>query len=111
MDDRTLLDRIQQALATNAAWRREQARLEEIRVKIRTLTPREREVMDQLIDGKTLKQIASQFAISVQTAAKHRSRVLDKLRVANDVELVRVINPLREGEQGTQLFSGLPSER
>jgi FixJ family two-component response regulator len=98
VDDRLLLERIQQALAKDAAWRREDARLEEIRVKIRTLTPREREVMDRLVEGKTIKQIAAQFTISVQTAAKHRTRVLDKMRVANDVELAGLVNSLREGE-------------
>lgn len=52
------------------------------------LTPREAEVMDLIVSGKSQKQIASQLAISVQTAAKHRAKVLDKLRVRNDVELV-----------------------
>ncbi len=53
------------------------------------LTPREAEVMDLILRGKTLKQIASELQITIQTAAKHRSRVHDKIGVENDVALVR----------------------
>ena len=56
-----------------------------------TLTPREHEVMELMLTGKTQKQIAAELQVSVQTAAKHRAKVLEKLRVANDVELLRVM--------------------
>jgi DNA-binding CsgD family transcriptional regulator len=55
-----------------------------------TLTQRESEVMHLLITGKSLKQVAAELGIGVKTAAKHRARVLEKLDVANDVELVRL---------------------
>jgi DNA-binding NarL/FixJ family response regulator len=54
------------------------------------LTPREREVMFLIVSGKTQKQIAAQLEVSIQTAAKHRARVLQKVNVHNDVELTRV---------------------
>ena len=47
--------------------------------------------MERLIAGKALKQIAGEFEISLQTAARHRSRVLEKLEVVNDVELTRLV--------------------
>jgi DNA-binding CsgD family transcriptional regulator len=59
------------------------------------LTPRENEVMDLIVAGKTQKEIAAALAISVQTAAKHRARVLDKLDVKNDVELLRLALQMR----------------
>lgn len=58
--------------------------------RISQLTPREAEVMDLIVEGKSQKQIAAAFGISIQTAAKHRAKVLEKLRVTNDVELVRL---------------------
>jgi len=56
---------------------------------IETLSPREREVMGLIEAGKSMKQIASELGISVQTCSKHRARVLEKMGVNNDVELVR----------------------
>ena len=55
------------------------------------LTPREAEVMDLIVSGRSQKQIAAALDISMQTAAKHHARVLRKLNVDNDVELVRLV--------------------
>jgi DNA-binding CsgD family transcriptional regulator len=54
------------------------------------LTARESEVMDLMLTGRTQKQIAAELKVSVQTAAKHRAKVLEKLGVVNDVELLRL---------------------
>jgi DNA-binding NarL/FixJ family response regulator len=62
----------------------------EAKVRVSELTPREAEVMELIVEGKSQKQVAATFGISIQTAAKHRSKVLEKLGVANDVELVRL---------------------
>lgn len=53
------------------------------------LTPREREVMRLVCDGRSTKEVARLLAISVKTAENHRSRVLDKLTLSNTAELVR----------------------
>ena len=59
--------------------------------KLESLSPREREVMELIAAGKTMKQVATQLEISIQTCSKHRARVLEKLDVGNDVELVRLL--------------------
>lgn len=59
--------------------------------RLATLSPRESQVMQLLVAGNSLKQIAAKFDISFQTAAKHRIKVQEKLGVANDVELVRFV--------------------
>ncbi len=58
-------------------------------LQLELLTAREREVMDLLVRGKSLKQIALDLGISIQTSAKHRSRLLEKLKVPSDMELLR----------------------
>lgn len=63
----------------------------EIAARLALLTPREREVMDMLVAGKGLKQIAVELDVSGQTAAKHRSRVLEKLQVDGNVAMVRLV--------------------
>ncbi len=81
VDDRDLLSRVAEIIAPvlNA------------RLKRAALTPREAEVMDLIVSGRSQKQIAAALEISMQTAAKHRARVLRKLNVDNDVELVRLV--------------------
>ena len=44
-----------------------------------------------IVSGKSQKRIASELGISFQTAAKHREKVLTKLQVGNDVEVVRTL--------------------
>lgn len=52
------------------------------------LTPREGEYLTYLLEGWSIKTLANHFRVSVQTAAKHRARVLRKLNAENEVELV-----------------------
>jgi len=56
--------------------------------RVAELTPREKEVLERLIEGCSLKKISGELKISLQTAAKHRTSVLTKLQLENDVELV-----------------------
>lgn len=88
-----LLGRIQRAIDQDAARRRELVLRLEIRSRISRLTPREREVMDMITAGLTLKQIASALGVSVQTASKHRMRVLEKMEASTDVALARLAVP------------------
>ena len=60
-----------------------------------TLTPREREVLQLVAEGKSTKEIAVDLHISVRTADIHRKRVMDKLGFDNVAELIRYA--LREG--------------
>ncbi len=53
------------------------------------LTPREREVMHLVCEGKSTKEVARILEIGVKTAENHRSRILDKLELSNTAELVR----------------------
>ena len=68
------------------------------------LTPREREVLGYLADGKPNKVIAIELGISQRTAEAHRARVFAKLAVRNAVELVRLMcgPPIRLAEPDVQ---------
>jgi len=59
------------------------------------LTPREREIVDELIDGKRNRRIAEQFFISEKTVSTHRTRAFQKLNISTTAELVRLA--LRHG--------------
>lgn len=85
------LDHIQRAIEHERNCRRAREDTPHLVPQTETLTPREREVMDLIATGKTMKQIAGRLQISIQTCSKHRARVLEKLDVDTDVELVRLL--------------------
>lgn len=89
VNDQLLLGRIQNAIDQDARNRTARSVSAEVKALVEQLTPREKEVMEFLIEGWTIKQIANELGITLQTVAKHRARVLQKLRVNTDVELAR----------------------
>ena len=54
-----------------------------------TLSPREMEVFRQVVQGRTIKEIAAGFALSEKTVATYRARISEKLRLSTRVELTR----------------------
>lgn len=59
------------------------------------LTPRERQVLQLVAEGKTTKEIAAMLGVSVKTTESHRTRVMHKLGVRTAAALVRYA--IREG--------------
>jgi two-component system response regulator FixJ len=58
--------------------------------RLRTLTPRERQVVDLLCEGQSNKIIAGKLGISVRTAEHHRAHVMEKLGARSLPALVRM---------------------
>ncbi|NIP72958.1 MAG: response regulator transcription factor [Gammaproteobacteria bacterium] len=89
-DNQLLLNRIAQALEEAADEReRWQAAMEAAELLDR-LTPRERETMDLLVEGKLNKQIAADLGISVRTVEAHRAKIMEKLDARSLSDLVRL---------------------
>jgi two-component system, LuxR family, response regulator FixJ len=86
VNDMVLLDHIRKALTRDVERRRQGA---EFAARMNQLTPREKVVLDMLISGKNLKQIAIASNVTVQTIWRHRLSALHKMGVENDRELVR----------------------
>jgi len=59
------------------------------------LTPREREVLQLIAEGKSTKQIASVLNVSVKTIETHRQQIMDKLNIHSVAELTKYA--IREG--------------
>lgn len=57
--------------------------------KLKDLTPREREVLDQVVTGRRNKQIAASLAASERTVKAHRAHIMEKMGVESVAELVR----------------------
>ena len=54
-----------------------------------TLTIREQELLRMLCEGKTVKEIAGDLKISVNTVINHRTNIMQKLNCKNMIELIR----------------------
>jgi DNA-binding NarL/FixJ family response regulator len=59
------------------------------------LTPREREVLEHLMEGRTNRQIGQELFITEKTASLHVSRILAKLGAANRAEAAAIAHRLR----------------
>jgi FixJ family two-component response regulator len=99
VNDKDLLAAVRVAIEKHRALRREQSELSEIRARLATLTPREREVLEHVVTGKLNKQIADDLGTVEQTVKVHRRRVMEKMRVQSVAELVRLTE--RCGISGT----------
>ena len=97
--EQDLLDKINQALALDARQRSELKERQEIIKRIDTLTPREREVMDMMVDGNANKVIAIELGISQRTVEIHRSRVMEKMNTNSLAHLVRMVIAAQEQDQ------------
>ena len=73
----------------------------EVESRLRALTPREREVLALLAEGRRTEQIASQLFISPRTAQTHIQRILTKLGVRSRLEAVAFAVAPPGGSAGT----------
>ena len=83
-----LLSAVERALAHHRAARNQRSQLEVVRAHIAKLTPREREVFELVIRGKTNKQVANVLGTTERTIKAHRHRVMEKMQVQSLAELV-----------------------
>ncbi len=90
VDASDLLAAIEESLVRDAENRAQRAESASIRELLKTLTPREHEVMTHVITGRLNKQIAGELEISEETVKIHRSRVMQKLGIVSVAELVRL---------------------
>ena len=95
--DQELLDKIRDAINLHIGRRREEKRRNEIAVRVRSLTPREREVMEMIVDGKSNKVVAADLGISEKTVQTHRTRIMDKMQTRSVATLAKMV--LKEGPQ------------
>jgi len=89
-----LLDAIHKAIERDRAARHEQSKVAELRQRLDTLTPREREVMQLVISGLLNKQIAAELGASERTVKIHRGQVMRKMQAGSLPDLVRMAGTL-----------------
>ncbi len=89
--DQDLIDRINQALEKDRDNRAGLKERDAIRRRMQQLTPREREVLDLVTQGKANKVIAGDLNVSQRTVEIHRARVMEKMGASSLAHLVRMV--------------------
>jgi FixJ family two-component response regulator len=89
-----LLRAVEQAIAHHEVSRGVRRKLDAFRELLATLTPRERQVFERVVQGKINKQIAHQLGATERTIKAHRHRVMEKMKVQSLAELVSIAERL-----------------
>jgi len=83
-----LLDSVQQALSGGSAQQTASQEQTELKERLQSLTPRERDVFLPLVKGYTTREIAEQLAVSAKTIDLYRSRVMKRMQAQHLADLV-----------------------
>lgn len=94
-NDNDLVKIVQQALARDAARCEAMASQASVSARQSSLSPREQEVMERILNGKLNKQIADELGISIRTVEVHRARIFEKMGVRSAVELSQLLSGQR----------------
>ena len=92
--DNELVDRVAQALAAASAVSHADEETRRLKLALSSLSPRERQVLDELIRGHYNKNIADHLGITPRTVEFHRANIFEKMGVSSAVELAHQLGRL-----------------
>jgi FixJ family two-component response regulator len=93
--DQDLLDAINIGLSRDRASRDNKRALAALRERFASLSPRERDIVLQVVRGRLSKQIAGDLGIAEATVKVHRSRAMRKMKARSLPELGRMADKLK----------------
>ena len=94
LDEEKLLRAIREAIDRDRDIRQQQAQIRELRERYESLTPREQQVMREVVSGRLNKQIGADLHITEFTVKIHRGHVMRKMRADSLPDLVRMAESL-----------------
>ncbi len=89
IDDKVLLEHIERLVAQEKQ-RKDDGGDSCFGDRVSLLTPTESEILEALLEGKSIKEIARARKVSVQTTWRHQMNIFLKLGVESQIELVRL---------------------
>jgi FixJ family two-component response regulator len=98
IDGQILLDRVQNALVKDRETRALQRERVEVQHRLSRLTPRQRAVLQGLLEGKPSKVIAAELGVSASTVDVHRGRLMERLQARSLPDLFRLVLLTQEPE-------------
>jgi two-component system response regulator DctR len=97
--DNLLVDRVEQAMHMLQAQTQAQREAQRLRQALACLSPREREVLGELIQGHYNKTIAEHLGITARTVEFHRANIFEKMGVESAIELAHQLGRLTPMEK------------
>ncbi|MCU0703242.1 MAG: response regulator [Fimbriiglobus sp.] len=85
-----LLGQVQKAIERDAADRAARGQTADAQARLNALTPKEREVLDHVVAGRTNREIADALGLSVRAVEDRRARLMRKMGANNLAELVAI---------------------
>lgn len=85
--DQALLDLIEESIQEDDRRRQQRRTADATRERIGSLTPRERQIMDLVVQGRSNKEMAADLDISTKTVEAHRAKVMTKMAAGSVAEL------------------------
>jgi FixJ family two-component response regulator len=95
VDEEILVAAVERGLDRDAVRRKARERRQTAESRMATLTPREREVLSHVMEGRLNKQIAADLGTAEKTVKVHRARAMEKMHVRSVAELVRLVERAR----------------
>jgi two-component system, LuxR family, response regulator FixJ len=89
--DQELSERVKRALEKDRVDRDQLRQRDQIRDRLQSLTPREREILSLVTRGKPNKVMAGDLGVSQRTVEIHRARVMEKMGAQSLAQLVRMV--------------------
>ena len=89
-NDQLLLDCVHNALAEDRARRCARSRRRDLLCRFDTLTPREQDVLRQVVEGLSNREIAEALSLSRKTVEVHRAKVMQKMGADTLSQLIRM---------------------
>jgi FixJ family two-component response regulator len=88
VDGARLQEKVRNALEHSRNLQLEHEQTNARKARVALLTPKERQIAEQVVAGRSSRQISEELGISVRTVENHRARILQKLGINSSVELV-----------------------
>jgi FixJ family two-component response regulator len=92
--EQELLDAVQMGIEHDRVRRQEAKVVTELRLRFKSLTSREQQVLSLVVTGHPNKEIASQLELSEMTVKVHRSQIMRKMQAKSLIDLVRMADKL-----------------
>ena len=100
VDSEALLAVVNKAVQDDASRRLARRRLCTLQSRYSRLSPREREVLDMVVNGALNKQISAKIGAAERTVKAHRAHVVEKMEVNSLADLVRAVGHLADNGVG-----------
>lgn len=90
-NDQYLLDQVHAAIAQDRRTRREEAEHRAAAARFESLSAREKDVLAEVLAGRTNKAIARRLGVTIKTVEFHRSNIMEKAGVESVAELIYLL--------------------